>query len=199
LTIVTITTPGIDLSTRLDDRTYSSLQPQHAQVAPYTADEAAQILTRHAEDMVPQPVTVAALRRIARQSTNIHVGLHWLRRAAEVHDAHAVITAKTIQMLRWGAFHRYWLDTLTDFTRHHAIALKAVEQVTAETDCAYTGMVYDRYATLCRGRGWQPLTARRVSDFLDHLDLLGLIQVDHFRGGTEGKTRAIRLTPLEEL
>nr|WP_170977323.1 hypothetical protein [Halorussus salinisoli] len=77
--------------------------------------------------------------------------------------------------------------------------LKAIEQVTAETAPANTGTVYDRYATLCRCRGWQPLTVRRISDFLDHLECLGLIQVDYFRGGEQGKTRSIRLTPLEDL
>jgi len=199
LTIVTTATPAVDLPTAVDARTYSSYQPQNLSVAPYTEREATQILKHHARVVVPQPVTDAAVQRLARQTTNIHVGLHWLRRAAEVHDQQAVITAPTIQVLRWDAVHRYWSDTLTDFTRHHAIVLNAVEQVTAEAARPYTGMVYDRYAMLCRFQGWAPLTSRRFSDFLDHLDLLGLIQVDHFRGGTEGKTRAIRLTPLEEL
>lgn len=199
LTVVTIATQTVDLSTVLDDRTYSSLQPRHLSVTPYTVAQTAQILARHAGDLVPQPVTTTAVRQIARQTTNIRVGLHWLRRAAEVHDAHAVITATTSQVLRWDAFHRYWRHLLSDFTQHHAIALHAVEQVTSETHPVYTGMVYDRYATLCRCRGWQPLTARRISDFLDHLELLGLIRVEHHRGGTAGKTRAIRLTPLEEL
>ena len=197
--IVTIATPAVDLPTALDDRTYSSYQPRHLPIASYTEEQAARILGMHAGNVVPQPVTDAAVRRVARQTTNIHVGLHWLARAAEAHDAHAVITASTIQLLRWDAFHRYWQYTLTEFTRHHAIVLKAAEQVTAESDRAYTGMVYDRYATLCRCRGWQPLTARRISDFLDHLELLGVIQVTRHRGGTHGKTRAIRLTPLEEL
>jgi Cdc6-like AAA superfamily ATPase len=199
LTIVSIATPAVDLASALDARTYSSYQPRHLSIVPYTEEQAAQILARHANAVVPQPVTAAAVWRIARQTTNIHVGLHWLTRAAEVHDAHAVITATTLQVLRWDAFHRYWLATLTAFTRHHAIALKAIEQVTTETNPAYTGRVYDRYATLCRCRGSRPLTSRRISDFLDHLELLGLIQVEHHRGGTVGKTRAIRLTPLEEL
>lgn len=198
-TIVTIATPTVDLPTLLDDRTYSSYQPQSVPVAPYTEEQAAQILGIHAGTVVPQPVTEAAVRWLARQTTNIHLGLHWLIRAAEAHEAQAVITSRTIQLLRWDALHRYWRYTLREFTRHHAIALKAVEQVTAQTDRVYTGMVYDQYATLCRCRGWQPLTARRIGDFLDHLELLGLIQVERYHGGTEGKTRLIRLTPLEEL
>jgi len=199
LTIVTLMSPLVDLTAMLDKRTYSSYQPRHLAVEAYTDRQAAEILRTHARDLVSQPVTNAAVRQIARQTTNIHVGLHWLARAGEVHDVHAVITAKTLQLLRWDAFDRYGLYTLTAFTRHHAILLKAIQQVTGETDRVYTGTVYDRYATLCRCRGWQPLTVRRIGDYLDELELLGLIEVEQYRGGTEGKTRLIRLTPLEEL
>lgn len=76
LTIVTIATPAVDLPTMLDDRTYSSYQPQSVPVAPYTEEQAAQILGIHAGTVVPQPVTEAAVRRLARQTTNIHIGLH---------------------------------------------------------------------------------------------------------------------------
>jgi Cdc6-like AAA superfamily ATPase len=199
LTIMTLTTPLVDLTAMLDERTSSSYQPRHVAVEPYTDGQTAEILRTHARDLVPQPVTDTAVRQVARQTANIHVGLHWLARAGEVHDAHAVITAKTLQLLRWDAFDRYGLDTVTAFTRHHAIVLKAIQQVTGETPRVYTGTVYDRYVTLCRCRGWEPLTARRIGDYLNELELLGLIDVEQYRGGTEGKTRLIRLTPLEEL
>jgi len=37
------------------------------------------------------------------------------------------------------------------------------------------------------------LTNRRLSDFLTHLDLLGLIEAEYHRGGEAGKTREIQL------
>lgn len=166
LTVLAISTPSVDLMTALDARTASSFQPRHLAVAPYTADETVRILKMQT-DTVPQLITETALERIARQTTNITVGLTWLTRAAELHDPNTVITADSIPLLRRDVLHRYWLSSLTDFTRHHAIVLTAVEQLTVETETTYTGKVYDRYATLCRCRGWHPLTRRRISDYLD--------------------------------
>jgi len=198
-TLITTSTPGLELATVLDTRTYSSCQPQSLAVAPYTTHQAARILATHAADMVDQPITAPVTTWIARQTTNIRLGLDWLARAAEVHDTTAVLTADALPPVRCDAVRRYWRSALADFTRQHPLVLKAVEQATETADHAYTGAVYDQYLTLCRYRDRRPLTLRRISDFLDHLELLGLIQVDHFRGGATGKTRAVRLTRLEEL
>jgi Cdc6-like AAA superfamily ATPase len=40
------------------------------------------------------------------------------------------------------------------------------------------------------------MSTRRISDYLTHLELLGIINVDHHDGGAEGKTRILRLQHL---
>lgn len=197
--IVTVSATEPDLTEALESRAASSLQPQHLSVPPYTAAQAARILGVHARECVPQPVTDAALRQIAARTTNITLGLHWLRRAAEVTDRDTVLAAAVVPRLEQDALHRYWLDALSAFTCHHALVLTAVEQIATEPGRPVTGRVYDRYTTLCRGRDVAPVTLRRVGDYLDQLELLGLIQVEHLRGGAQGKTRVIRLTSVEEL
>lgn len=197
--IVTVSTTEPDLTAALDARTASSLQPRQVTLSAYIEQRAAAIIASHATDLCPQPITAAAIQYIAGQTTNIRLGLHWLTRTGEVRDADAVLTAATVLPLRLEARSRYWRDALTAFTRHHALVLTAVKQLVADTDPVYTGPVYDRYTTLCQCRDIHPVTMRRVGDVLDDLELLGLIQVAHSRGGATGKTRAIRLTSVQEL
>lgn len=191
LSVITISANHSDLSKVVDERTYSSLQPRDLSVAPYTEQEAAHILrygTRHACDHTG--VSEAALTAITTQSTDIRFGLHWVAAALREDDD---LTAELIRHVRSEAVQRYWETLLTDFSPHHDTLLDAIDQLTTETTNIQSGTVYERYTELCWETGHDPLTTRRISDYLTHLELLGIIDVDHHYGGKEGKTRLIQL------
>lgn len=83
---------------------------------------------------------------------------------------------------------------LQDFTPHHALLLEAIDPLCTDSqDTTFAGDVYTRYNDLCDNVNRDVLTNRRLGDFLTHLTLLGLIEVEYHRGGEAGKTYEIRL------
>lgn len=185
------------LLTDLDERTYSSLRPRHLAVTPYTEDEVVRILAHRVKAALPpDTVSSAALEHIAATTSNLTLGLYWLSCAA---DEAAEITVDVLQAVQNEAVHQYRDALLTDFTWHHAVLLEVIEQATADSVSVTTGTVYQQYTDRCRTAGNDPLTVRRISDYLTHLELLNLIDVTHYHGGATGKTREIQPTPLQEL
>lgn len=197
LSIIDLSANQPTLSTVVDERTYSSLRPRYLPVDPYPEDRAATILTQQiqntATDISVQPDAISAVTATA---TNITVGLHWL--AAAIQTADGPVTPATIEAVRGDGVSRYRKTLLSAFTAHHIILLEAIDRLTTGEHRVTTGTVYDRYEHLCRTISTAPLTARRIGDFLRHLELLHLIDVTHHTGGETGKTREIRPTTLEE-
>jgi Cdc6-like AAA superfamily ATPase len=185
-----------NLATELDDRTYSSLQPSTVDCPAYTETEAIQILRERVADWINQPVTDDAFALIVSVTTNIRIGYHWLRVAAEVVDGQ--VTRDIVRLVQPDADQRYRTAQLAAFTEHHHLLLDAIELLTAETSPVRSGDVYDSYHRLCNRSGTAPLSTRRISDFLTQLELLNLIRVEYQYGGDDGKTRSIWLQELSQ-
>lgn len=79
------------------------------------------------------------------------------------------------------------------FTAHNRLLCDGVHELTTEVDFVHTGAIYDQYEAACEAEGLEPLTSCRISDFLKHLELLGIIKAVYHYGGKEGKTREIQL------
>ncbi|MDG5761352.1 hypothetical protein QA600_18640 [Natronococcus sp. A-GB1] len=185
------------LETVLDERTYSTFRPHHLPVPPYTEPQAADILGDRVDTVCgPDAVTTEALTYLTETTTNLSLALHWLQCATH---RDTPVTADTLHTVRTDALHRYWDDLLADFTWHHHALLTTIEDTTAGSTTVTTGTVYTRYTEYCHEHRIDPLTIRRINDYLVHLELLNLIQVTYYYGGTHGKTRELNLTPLQEL
>ncbi|MFB6199859.1 MAG: hypothetical protein ABEJ83_03195, partial [Candidatus Nanohaloarchaea archaeon] len=48
----------------------------------------------------------------------------------------------------------------------------------------------------CTAYDEEALSNRRISDYLQHLELLNLVEVDYYYGGEKGKTREISLSEI---
>ena len=71
--------------------------------------------------------------------------------------------------------------------------MQVIEQLAAETGSMHSGVVYEWYQKHCSQHGVNRLSTRRISDYLKHLELLGLIYAEYHYGGHDGKTRHIQL------
>lgn len=195
--LVGISASDAPLAARVDERTYSSLQPWHLHLDPYTETDATTILTERFQELFPEtPLTRPAVRHIAATSTNILLGLHWLAESAALDTS---VTVDVVQAVQPDAVRRYRRARICDLTLHHDLLVAAIEALTTDQPTVTTGAVYEQYAELCRERDDAPLTTRRIGDFLTHLELLDLLDVTHHAGGTTGKTREMQLVPLQEL
>lgn len=195
LTVVALSANHSDLRTVIDERTYSTLQPHCLTIEPYPASTRYQILAARARHLFPrgEPFPKSALATIAGATPNLAFAFHWLQAALDAADT--TLTDDTVTEVYDDAVRRYRATLLDDFTPHHHRLLTAIRHLVEEQESGtvHSGQIYDQYQELCRESDQEPLTTRRVSDFLKHLELLNIIEADYSYGGEDGKTRRIRL------
>lgn len=182
-----------DLLAVLDERTYSSLHPRHVSFQPYSEDTFCRILSQRVDRaFTPRSVDQDAIYALASATTNLQLALQWLEVVA--HHASERITEDLIWETKTTAVQQYWDVLLQEFTIHHHLLLESITQLAdGGHHPVYSGEVYDRYEDVCQSTGQKPLSQRRASDFIRHLELLGIIKADYYYGGEKGKTREIRL------
>jgi Cdc6-like AAA superfamily ATPase len=185
------------LENQIEERTHSSLYPQKIQFEPYTGEYIYDILHQRAQDsLTKQSLHREALTYIASTTSNTAYALHWLKTAAE--QAQHVITETLTKEIQDQAYQSYTQELLQTQSRHHQLLYQAIKELDQEqeTDFIQTGQVYERYQDLCTTYSETPLSNRRISDYIKHLETLSLITAEYFYGGTNGKTRHIRLTKI---
>jgi len=191
--LILISSETSSLEDRVDERTYSTLQPQRLSFEPYTPEEAYEILAKRARhSLEPSSLHHNALTYITSTTTNLEHGLHWLRQAAQNQDE--PITEETVRRHREDTQQAIIDTKLAGHTEHHRHLYQAIQSQTNST--LRSGQAYTAYREHCNKQDVEPLSNRRISDFLKHLDLYDIIDTTYHRGGTEGKTREIKLNTL---
>jgi Cdc6-like AAA superfamily ATPase len=191
--VITVSANHRSLEPELDGRTYSSFQPQVLTLNPYTPSQARQILADRARRALKsQSVERTALTRISSTTSNIGIGLCWLRTAAEAADD--AVTRELVDEVRPTGYAEYVSELLDDFTLHHRRLYETIDLLDQDSsETLLSGTVYDAYRNRCSDADVAALSERRISDFVLHLDLLDLIEVTSHYGGRKGKTREIQL------
>ena len=129
--IVAISSNQTELHSELEERTYSSLQPQNMVFEPYDPEQVYRILAERARNALkPQSLHREALTYISSRTWNISVGLRWLRTAAErVNDS---ITVEMVEKAQPIARRRCVDSQLDSFTPHHKLLFQSLMELTAE-------------------------------------------------------------------
>jgi Cdc6-like AAA superfamily ATPase len=191
--VITVSANHRSLQSELDGRTYSSFQPQVLTLNPYTPSQVRQILSDRARRALqPESVERTALARIASTTSNIAIGLCWLRTAAE--DTNGAVTRDLIDEVRSTGYTEYTTELLDGFTPHHRRLYETMDLLDQDmSEAVLSGTVYEAYRDRCSDADVTPLSERRISDFLTHLELLNLIEATYHYGGRKGKTRELQL------
>jgi len=194
VTILTISSHKTDLRDAVEQRTYSSLYPQTVELDRYGAEAVYRILSGRVERALrPRSIHRGALTYVASSISDIRFGLHWIREA--VNRADNVVSEETVKESYADTCASYSSALLDDFTDHHRLLYDVIEtEIDERTSGAInTGVVYERYQSRCKAKSLERLSNRRISDFLTDLELLDLVRVNYHYGGSEGKTRKIRI------
>jgi orc1/cdc6 family replication initiation protein len=192
LSLILISSNHSNLQDQIEERTYSSLQPQKISFGPYDAETIYQILKRRGEKALkPRSLHREALSYIASTTQNTSLAIHWLKTAA-IH-AENKITEEAVAETAEEAHQIYSNLLLQPFTEHHHTLLRAIHELSHGNDDnpVTTGAVYNRYQKLVQHLDQDSLSNRRISDYIKHLELLKLIQAEYHYGGQNGKTREI--------
>lgn len=191
LGLITITANHEDLSSQLEERTFSTLQPQRIGFEPYSGELIYEILADRARNSLKtRSLRREALTYIASATQNLKIALTWLRVSAQ--QAEGTITETLVKDVKTEAFQNHIKHQLQGFTRHHELLYQTIKELDKEQEAIQTGEVYKRYQIVCQAYNEDPLTDRRISDYLKQIEQTGLIQSQYHYGGQKGKTREIK-------
>ena len=185
----------------LDARVRSRLGQEDLVFSPYTASQLQDILNQRVDALVPGSVSDGVVNLCAAMAAREHGdarrALDLLRASAE--EAHRVgeekITPHHVRL----ANNRLERDQMTlvigDLPLHQKLVLfaiyahhrRGVKRIT-------TGEVYQVYKQACRHSNSLPLTARRITDLISTLDMLGMITAQTVSRGRYGRSKEIALS-----
>jgi cell division control protein 6 len=186
----------------LDPRVLSSLSEEEIVFQPYNADELLDILHERAKLAFHDGVLLkgavglcAALA--AAEHGDARRALDLLRvagelaereRAKNVNEEHIRLAEKRIE-------HDRVFEAIKNLPPHSKSVLCSVYLLSKTgVKQIVTGEIYEIYRELCEQMGLAPLTQRRVSDLINELDSLGLLNTQVVSMGRYGRTKKIRLS-----
>ncbi len=193
-------TNDINFVENLDPRVRSSLGEIEIVFPPYNATQLEDILWDRAKDaFVPGAVGLDVIKYCAalaaREHGDARRALDLLRVAGEIaerEDAERV----TIDHVRRASMEIEYgriQQVVSTLPLHAKLVLKAILLVAREKGYSTTGETYGKYRVLVKSLGYEPLTQRRVSEIINELDMLGLVNAVVVNRGRYGKTKMIRV------
>ncbi len=186
----------------LDARVKSSLGEEELVFPPYTATELEDILRKRAEEALHSDVlhggvipTVAAIA--ARQNGDCRLALDLLLKAADIAERMGSphITLDHVKLAQKEIERNLTIDVIKTMPLHVKLVLAAIYLLEDENyRMVTTGAIYNKYTDITRSLGVEPVTQRRVSDIINELDMLGLINAKVVSMGRYGRTKVISLS-----
>jgi len=180
----------------------SSLSEEEIVFQPYKADELLDILCERAklafnDGMLLEGALGLCAALAAAEHGDARRALDLLRvagelaereRAKNVSEGHIRLAEKRIE-------HDRVFEAIKNLPSHSKSVLCSV-YLLSKTGVRriVTGEIYEIYCELCEQIGMAPLTQRRVSDLINELDSLGLLNTQVVSMGRYGRTKKIRLS-----
>ncbi len=185
----------------LDARVLSSLSEEEVVFPPYDATQLKDILLQRAENAFNEGVLDDAVVPLcaalaAREHGDARRALDLLRVAGEIAEREGA--GKVTERHVWLAQEKIEQDTMEEVIKtlplHSKVLLYSIVLLDENGELpANTGDVYSVYTTLCEYIDLDSLTQRRVSDLINELDMLGIINAKVVSKGRYGRTKEIRL------
>ncbi len=184
----------------LDARVRSSLGEEEVVFPPYNAEQLRDILWERArEAFQPGAVDDSVISYVAalaaREHGDARRALDLLRVAGEVAERENAprVTVEHVKKA-WMQLERDRVREVVETLPLHArLVLAAVLLATRLQAYTTTGELYSLYRELARSLGAEAVTQRRVSDIVNELDMLGILNARVVSRGRYGKTKMITL------
>ncbi len=188
----------------LDARVRSSLGEEEVVFPPYNAEQLRDILWERAREAfqpgaVDDSVISYCAALAAREHGDARRALDLLRVAGEVAERENASRVTVEHVKRaWAQLERdRVLEVASTLPLHARLVLLAVLRLTRLQPYTTTGELYAEYRELARAIGVEAVTQRRVSDIVNELDMLGLLNARVVSRGRYGKTKMISLAADE--
>ncbi len=194
-------TNDLRLIESLDARIRSSLGEEEIVFPPYNAEQLTDILERRARvafnETALQPGVITLCSALAaKEHGDARRALELLRIAGEIaeRESASAVTEENVRR----AYREIERDKITEVIKTMPIHAKMVllsvylglrDQMEGPT----TGEVYETYNRLCPQVGLDSLTQRRLSDFINEMDMLGILTARLVSKGRYGRTKIVKI------
>jgi len=186
----------------LDPRVLSSLSEEEVVFPPYDANQLRDILLQRAKDafyegVLDDGVVPLCAALAAREHGDARRALDLLRVAGEIAEREGASKVTERHVIK--AQEKIEQDTMEEVIKtlplHSKVLLYAIVLLDENGDLpANTGDVYSVYTDVCDHIDLTPLTQRRISDLINELDMLGIVNAKVVSKGRYGRTKEIRLS-----
>ena len=186
----------------LDPRVLSSLGEEEIVFPPYTASELKDILSERAKEafqdatLGPGVINLCAALA-AREHGDARRALDLLRVAGELAERENAekVTEEHVRKAKSQIESDIVTETLKKLPLQSKLVLYAIFVLTKQKGSnIITGEVYSTYIDMCQDLNIEPVTQRRVSDLINELDMLGVINSSVISKGRYGRSKKIKLT-----
>lgn len=206
-------TNNVQFKKELDPRSKSTLCEEEMVFAPYNAEQLREILKQRAkmgykENAVDPAAIDYASALAAQESGDARYALKLLLKAGEVADSEKqnIITEKHINRARKGVEEEIVLDLINTLPKQQQIVLYAIAVLNSEAGkyqrldgshdekVLFSGEVFEKYERLCHSFGQEARSARWCREYINELEMMGLITTTQSGKGVRGNTTLIRLS-----
>ena len=208
----------VNFKDRLDPRSKSTLCQEEMVFKPYNAEQLESILKERVEvGFKPGAVDISAITLAsafaAQESGDARYALRLLLRAGELAEADdQKVTDKQVEAARSAVEEDLVLALISSLPEHQCVVLYSIallveagvsyRHLTEEVKepVLFSGEVYEKYGSICRSWHLNPRSARWFREYLNDLEMLGLITTMISGKGIRGNTRLIKLEfPVEKV
>jgi len=196
----------------LDPRSRSTLCEEELVFSPYNAEQLEDILKQrvkkgYQKGVVNDSAVSLAAALAAQESGDARYALKMFLKAgelAELEDAKQ-ITDTHVRKAQKGVENDIIIDIISSLPEHQKIVLYSIAKLTkngghytrldgiAEEKVLFSGEVYDKYIHLCGQLGRSSRSARWCREYINDLEMLGILTTTLSGKGVRGTTTLIRL------
>ncbi|MGV8176605.1 MAG: Cdc6/Cdc18 family protein [Candidatus Bilamarchaeaceae archaeon] len=195
----------------LDPRTKSSLYETEMNFPPYTANQLKFIIEQRtrmgfSENAVDESAVNLTAAITSQESGDARYALKLMMKAGEIASQKNKerVSDEDVEAARKRVEYDLIRETITTLPQHHQIFLYSIADLSlrgtkntrlGEDDDSYllSGEVYEGYSSNCSKLGIEPKSARWCNEYLNDLEMLGLIVKTMSGKGMRGRTTLIKL------
>ena len=194
-------TNDVNFKETLDPRIRSSLSEEEIVFSPYTAEQLRDILTQRTDIAFHKNVLEFGVINLcsavgAQQHGDARRSLDLLRVAAELAERNGddTITELHVRKEQQVIERNTVIEVLSSLPIQTKAVLQAIFIGEGKSEEITTGEVYEIYSKICKLVRLDILTARRVGDLINELDMLGIVTAQVISKGRYGRSKRIHLT-----
>ncbi|KZX11988.1 orc1/cdc6 family replication initiation protein [Methanobrevibacter filiformis] len=188
----------VDFKKFITPRVLSSLRDREIVFPPYNAQQLIDILEERAnlsfnDDVVDDDVIPLCSAMAAKEEGDARYALDLLRTSGEIADENEenVVKGTHVRHAKDRIEHNMVTDVIMTLPAQQQRVLEAILKLTNSNEEITSGKLYDAYKVVSKG---DSVSYRRIFDFINELEMLGIISTNTIsRGRGKGRTNIISL------